>query len=229
MKSKGAVNPQQDILIDMIKQTINNARQSECYLFLGEKYDIAFGKVYEKLCYTIPINLFSVNDLGFNFGGFADFCTNHPYAERRKIILRLKNKAAEYQTRLLVPIEKLNLPLLIFADSDGLTDSFMSRFEQGRVFKQSNENLKVTEFLPPNKLLSKTQIDVPYACPSLIKLGDYDNLSLADKRFDIAISRLSGNGSVYPEMLSGLQPPIKSFDDDIKLETLSLLKQRFAS
>jgi hypothetical protein len=52
-------------------------------------------------------------------------------------------------------------------------------------------------------------------------LGDYNNLPPSDKKFDIAISELS-NGNVYTEILSELQPPIKTFSDDVKLEALSL-------
>ena len=225
--NKEVTKTEQDLMSE-IERVINNTKQTERYLFLGKSYDEAFDKVYEKICYTKVIDLNSVYDSDFDFNEFADFCTDGYYFfEGRVIVLRLKNRGRNYQTRLLVPLDRLNLPLLVFADNDDLIEPLVSRFT--KVFKHPNENLKVTEFDPPNKILVKSYIDSPYACPSLIKMGDYNKLFPSEKKMDILISKLSGDGNVYSEVLSGLQPPIKVFSYDVKLEALSLLKKRLDS
>ena len=85
---------------------------------------------------------------------------------------------------------------------------------------------KVKTFIRIDRALSSDYVRSPYDCPALIKLGDYNKLSTADKRMDMLISVLSGNGSVYTEVLAEQTPPIMNFDDDVKLEALSLLKNR---
>ena len=215
-------------LIEAIKYTINNAKDAESYLFLGKAYDAVLDKALAKI--PAPksyfIETYSVGE-DFNFTDFIDVCTGYDVSEgRRLVILRLKNRGTVYQRRLLVPLDKLILPLLVFVDYDIFIEPFMSRF--GHIKKQPNEDLRVKAFIPPNKVLTLDYISSPYICPSLIKLGNYNKLSLSNKIMDILISSLS-DGKVYPEVLSELQPPIKGFDDDIKLETLSLLKQRFSS
>jgi len=232
--SKEVAKTEQEIMSEIVR-VINEVKQPKSYLFLGKVYDKVFDKVYEKIYVTNVIKFssvkiiepFSVSDSDFNFSEFADFCTNGHFFEGRMIVLRLKNRAIHYQTKLLVPLDRLKIPLLVFADSDGLIGPFVSRFTA--VFKQPNENLQVTAFIPPNQILLKRYIDSPYACPSLIKLGNYNKLSNTEKKIDIFISKLSGDGKVYPEVLSELQPPIKTFDHDVKMEALSLLKKRLDS
>ena len=221
----------QGILIDEIEHVIKNAKKAESYLFLGKAYDAALDKALAKFPEIDRhfIVTYSVYDRDFSFNRLIRFCKKRTTEDWRFVaILRLKSKGVVYQRRLLVLLERLNVSFLVFADNDNddLIEPFMSRF--GHIKKQSNENLQAVAFIPPNKMLSRKYIASPYDCPSLIKLGDYDNLSPSNKKMDILISRLSG-GNVFTEVLSELQPPIKAFDDDIKLETLSLLRQRFCS
>jgi hypothetical protein len=225
---ESTVKSAQSVLINMIERVITNAKQRKSYLFIGRAYDVAFDKAYEKLCYINPIDLYNVMDKGFRIEGLTDCCASWKsvYIDGRVSVLRLKNKANAYQTKLLAPLERLVLPLLVFVDNDSLTDTFMSRFKPKHVYKVTSENLKATAFIPPDMAIQQLHTDIHYSCPSLIKLGDYSNLSVYERNMDMVISRLS-NGKVYPEVLTGVQPPIKTFDDDIKLEALSLLKNRY--
>jgi hypothetical protein len=224
------VKKTKQVLLSEIVQVLNNAKKAECYLFLGKAYDNVLNEALATVPHTIShlIGTCSVNDKNFNFDGFIDYCTDkrHEYIDGLLTILCLENRLAEYQARLLVPLERLTISLLVFADSDSITETFASRVKC--IFKQTNENLRVSKFIQPDKLPPNPPADSLYACPSFIKLGDYNRRSPADKKMDDLISELN-SGSVYPEILSGLQPPIKTFGYDVQLEAMSLLKKRLDS
>jgi hypothetical protein len=202
---------------------------------LGRVFDGAVECAIESIPdqYRLFIEVYSASDNEEEIYGAVAACTNPAFLDssyKGIVILRLKDKAAQYQTMLLVPLEKLTLPLLIFSNNDSFNEPFMSRIQTDKdhVFKQPNGSLQVAAFVPPNKLLSKTTVGLGYECPALIKLGNYDRLPVTSKKLDTLISKLSG-GMVYPEVLSGVPQPIQAFSDEVQIEALSLLKERLNS
>ena len=211
--------------IDTVENTVSNAGKNESYLFIGNAYIEAFIKARENLSLKKAISIFSVYYKS-EYEDFVNFCAEckNRYLEGRVFVLYLKKKDRDYQEGLKVIIEKLQIPLLVFVGSDGLSDSLVARFKS--IFKIPNERVKVAEFITPNKALTMKSLKSFYVCPTVIKLADYRKMSPSGKIIDTVISLLSVDGSVYPEVLSELRPPAKEVEYDTKLEALSLLKNR---
>ena len=211
--------------ISKVEHTINYANKDASYLFIGTVYSQALIKVLENLNLKKGIKIFEVYNKS-EYDEFVNFCIEfkNRYIEGHLLVLYLKSKNKDYQEGLKVIIEKLHIPILVFVDSDGLSDSLVSRFKD--IFKLPNEQIKAIEFIPPDKALTKKGQKSPYECPTLIKLGDYEKLSPSETKMDTAISLMSGDRSVYQEMLSELRPPATEIAYDTRLEALSLLKNR---
>jgi hypothetical protein len=212
-------------MLSTVEQVIRNAQKAGKYLFIGKAYGIAYDRLHNGLFSHIRIQCYSAN--AKDIIAFIKFVDSYPnlYNKHHVIILLLKNTGKSYQKYLLAPIEQMQIPVVVFIDGDELLEPFASRFTS--LYKQPNMSIQSLAFVPPDTILSRKYIANPYECPSLIKLGKYEKLPSSEKSMDVLISKLSGDGSVYPEVLSCLQPPIEAFDDDIKLEALSLLKRRY--
>jgi hypothetical protein len=213
------------VVVDRVEYTLMNAKEKECFLFIGRAYGTALSMVYDRLCYVKAINFYTIGSIS-DYEYFLGFCAEFPISTiaGHVLVLHLKRKDMEFQEGLKVVIERLQIPILVFVDNDGLSDSLVSRF--GEIYKMPNEIIKSVVFTSPDKVFAKRGLYSPYECPSIIKLVGYEKLSPSEVKMDTAISLLSGNGSVYPEVLSELHPPVNGISYETKIEVLSLLKKR---
>ena len=231
MKNKKRPTKRLDELIGHVELALQNCKKGEGYLFVGKDYRFAFDGIAESTLKNgnEHLELHNVTDFDFDIDHVIEYCTvdsAFAFPDNYRVVLCLKNNAKRYQKKLLTALERLTLPLIIFADSDCFTVEFISRFSAGHVYKVANETINMKSFVRIDRKLGSPFIGSPYDCPQLVKLGDYENLSTANKKIDILIGRLSGDGSVYSEMLAVQTTPIEGFDDKIKLEALSALHDR---